>query len=188
MELVVPAVGHLDSYAEALARGWSPDTIDPDVSRQQLARVRADPIAFIEELDDPDGRGDPVVLPDGSRVRRLPSIRRWMWEDDFVGSIGFRWQPGTPELPPYVLGHVGYSVVPWARRRGHATAALRQLLDEIVDLGLPHVDVTTDVDNIASQKVITANGGVLVERFIKPAAYGVDQPALRWRIVLPARR
>ncbi len=51
-------------------------------------------------------------------------------------------------------------------------------------LGLPYVDLTTDVDNVASQKVITSNGGVLVERFTKPAAYGPDSPALRWRIRL----
>jgi predicted acetyltransferase len=184
MDLVVPAAGHLPSYSEALARGWSPDTIDPAAGRQQLARIHADPVVFLEELDDPDGRGAPVVLPDGSTVRRLPSIRRWMWDDGFVGSIGFRWRPGTPELPPYVLGHIGYSVVPWARRRGYATAALGQLLGEVVDLGLPYVDITTDVENIASQRVITANGGVLVERFLKPAAYGTDQPALRWRIAL----
>ena len=107
-----------------------------------------------------------------------------MWDDAFVVSIGFRWQPTTAELPPYVLGHIGYSVVPWARRHGYATDALRQLLTEVTGLGLPHVDLNTDVDNIDSQKVIAANSGVLVERFTKPAAYGAEQEALRWRIAL----
>jgi predicted acetyltransferase len=184
MRLVVPAAEHLESYADALRRGWSPDTIDPDAGRLQLARIEADPDAFLAEMDDPEGRGEPIVLPDGSSVRRLPSFRRWMWDDAFVGSIGFRWQPGTPGLPPHVLGHIGYAVVPWARSRGHATSALAQLLDEVTALGLPYVDLTTDVDNAASQRVIAANGGVLVERFAKPAAYG-GEPALRWRIALP---
>lgn len=67
---------------------------------------------------------------------------------------------------------------------GSPNAALRKLLPEIRGLGLPYVDLTTDVDNVASQKVITSNGGVLVERFTKPAAYGPDSPALRWRIRL----
>ena len=86
--------------------------------------------------------------------------------------------------PATRLGHVGYAVVPWKRRRGLATAALRELLPEIRGLGLPYVVLTTDLDNVASQKVITANGGVLIERFTKPAAYGPDSPALRWRIEL----
>jgi predicted acetyltransferase len=60
-----------------------------------------------------------------------------------------RWQPGTAELPSYVLGHVGYSVVPWKRRRGYATAALAELLTQIPALGLPYLELTTDADNIA---------------------------------------
>ena len=49
--------------------------------------------------------------------------------------------------------------------------------------GLAYVEVTTDPDNLPSQKVIAANGGVLVERFKADAAYG-DRDELRWRIAL----
>jgi len=41
-----------------------------------------------------------------------------MWDDEFAGSIGFRWQPGTSALPPHCLGHIGYAVVPWKQGRG----------------------------------------------------------------------
>jgi len=114
----------------------------------------------------------------------LPGYRRWIWDGEFAGVISLRWQPGTPALPPHVLGHVGYAVVPWKRGRGYATAALRDLLPGIGALGLPYIELTTDVDNVASQRVITANGGVLVKRFTKPAAFGPDSSALRWRILL----
>jgi predicted acetyltransferase len=47
--------------------------------------------------------------------------------------------------------------------------------------GLDHVVITTDLDNLPSQRVIVANGGVLVEQFRKPAQYG-GKESLRYRI------
>jgi predicted acetyltransferase len=114
-------------------------------------------------------------------VARLPGFRRWMWDGEFCGLIGLRWQPGTVELPPHVLGHIGYAVVPWKQRLGYATRALRLLLPEARQLGLPYVEITTDADNVASQRVIEANGGRLVERFGKAAMYGGTE-SLRFRI------
>ncbi len=105
-----------------------------------------------------------------------------MWDGEFCGSIGFRWQPGTHELPSYCLGHIGFSVVPWKRRKGYATRALALLLPDVHEEGLAHVEITTDVDNVASQRVITVNGGVLVEQFQTPPAYGDNESLLRFRI------
>jgi predicted acetyltransferase len=74
--------------------------------------------------------------------------------------------------------------VHWKRRRGYATQALRLLLPEAKAEGLDFVEVTTDDWNIASQRVIEANDGLLVERFRKPAEYRDDGEALRYRIPL----
>ena len=52
--------------------------------------------------------------------------------------------------------------------------------------GLPYVEITTDPDNPASQKVILANGGVLVGPYKKPAQYG-EADGLRYRIDLAVR-
>jgi predicted acetyltransferase len=108
---------------------------------------------------------------------------QWMWDGEFCGSIGFRWQPGTTELPPYCLGHIGYSVVPWKRQRGYATRALELLLPQARDEGLAYVELTTQVDNFASQRVIEANGGEVVERFHKSQAHGGAE-SFRYRIPL----
>ncbi|HEX2546045.1 MAG TPA: GNAT family N-acetyltransferase [Ramlibacter sp.] len=184
MHLVRPAREYLPAYVEALERGWSPNNERPEAAaREELASIAADPAAFLAAIDNPAGGGPPVTLPDGSTVPRLPGIRRWMWEDGFIGNIGLRWQHGTPELPPYCLGHIGYSVVPWAQGRGHATAALRVMLQEARRLRLPYVEITTDPDNLASQRVIAKAGGILHERFTKPAAFG-SRPCLRYRVQL----
>jgi len=181
--LIKPALQYLPFYKSALERDWSPDNVRLlDATREQLAAIAADPVAFVESLDDPEGRQPPFQLPDGSLVERLPSFRRWVWDGEMAGSIGLRWQKGTAELPAHVLGHIGYAIVPWKSGRGYATEALRLMLGEARVIGLPYVELTADPDNLPSQKVIVNNGGRLVERFAKHAAYGGE--SLRFRIDL----
>lgn len=187
MELVWPASQYLPGYVEALRRGWSPDNLRPARAGEDLARIASDATSFLAGLIDKEAKGPPITLPDGSRWPRLPGYSLWMWDGDFCGSIGFRWQPGTTELPPYCLGHVGYSVVPWKRCRGYATRALQLLLPYARAEGLAHIDLTTTKDNVASRRVIEANGGLLVERFWPHAAYGRAEETLRFRIVLSGR-
>jgi predicted acetyltransferase len=172
--LVRPERAHLASYENALRRGWSPDTTErgPKTAAEQLAAIAVDPDAFLVSLDQRDPRDATIELPDGTRVPRLPGFVRWMWDGEFAGSINLRWQPGTAELPRHVLGHVGYAVVPWKRRRGHATRALGLMLEEARGLGLDRVELTADPDNLASHRVILANGGTSVGSFVKPVQYG----------------
>jgi len=79
---------------------------------------------------------------------------------------------------------MGYAVVPWKRGRGYVTKAFAAMLQEARAEGLPYVELTTDPDNPASQRVIVANRGELVERFHRPPAYGSAKEALRYRITL----
>lgn len=183
MKLIQATSEHLPSYVAALRAGWSADTAREEAAKEDLGRIEADPNRFLQSLYDPEASGDPIKLPDGSTVERVPGYVRWMWDGEFCGSIGLRWVNGTEELPPTCLGHIGYAVVPWKRRLGYATRALRLLLPEAKGLGLRFVTITTDLDNVASQRVITAAGGVLAERFTKlPQNGGGD--ALRFRIDL----
>jgi predicted acetyltransferase len=184
MDLVWPAERYLPSYVAALESGWSPDNARPEAAiREQLAKIAQDPAAFVRELVDREAKGPPVIMPDGSTVPRLPSYRKWMWDGEFCGSIGFRWQPGASALPPHVLGHIGYAVVPWKRGRGYATRALKLILADARSEGLGYVELTTDPDNVPSQRVITANGGVLVEQFVTSAQLG-ESERFRFRIEL----
>jgi predicted acetyltransferase len=184
MRLVVPAQEHLPGYVAALERGWAADRDRPaqwiESERAEIAKGEA---SFLALQEDPEAKGPPITLPDGTVVPRLPGLRRWLWDGEFCGLIGLRWQQGTNALPEHVLGHIGYSIVPWKQRRGYATRALASMLSEAKARGLGYVELTTDPDNVASQRVIEANGGVLVERFLKTAHYG-GKPGLRYRILL----
>jgi predicted acetyltransferase len=67
--------------------------------------------------------------------------------------------------------------------RGYARLALKLMLEHARAEGVEFVEITTDPENIASRRVIEANGGVLLERFRKPAQYG-EKDGLRFRIAL----
>jgi RimJ/RimL family protein N-acetyltransferase len=69
-----------------------------------------------------------------------------------AGSIAIRVQP-------FSSGHVGYWVVREARGRGVATAALKALCRwAVADLGLKRLELVTDPENLASQRVAEKAG------------------------------
>jgi predicted acetyltransferase len=178
MQLVEPSLDRLPSYAAALETGWSPNNVR-NVSAEQLEQIRESPVAFVAGLS---LQGGTVSLPDGTSVPKLPFIAHWIWDGEFCGSISLRWQDGTDALPPHVLGHIGYSVVPWKRGRGYASEALRQVLIEARSVGLARVEITTDPGNRASRRVITRNGGRYVDRFVNEH-FG-PEPHLRYVVDL----
>lgn len=187
LQIVRPGFEHLASYVHALQRGWSPDNVQPEVARlRELSEIRNDARAFLDSFEDLEARGGPITMSDGTKHNRLPGFRRWLWDGELCGSIGFRWQPGTSELPAWVPGHIGYGVVPWKRQRGYATEALRLLLIEIEPIGLEWVDLTTDPTNVASHKVIQAARGKLLGPREKDAGWGGGEEWL-WRIDLRGR-
>ena len=80
-------------------------------------------------------------------------------DEEYVGRMSIRHQL-TPELLE-VGGHIGYDVRRSRRRRGHATAMLREALVVARGLGIDRALITCDVDNVGSRAVIEANGGEL---------------------------
>jgi hypothetical protein len=100
--LVWPAQEYLAGYMAALQRGWSPDNLRPEAAHEELQAIDEDSSKFLATLVDREGLGPAIKLPDGSLVPRLPGYRKWIWDGEFCGSVGFRWSPGTSALPAYV--------------------------------------------------------------------------------------
>ncbi len=157
--LIMPDGAHLAAYMAALQQGWSPSTTR-DVCAEQLDAIAADADAFLHRLVHPEGGS--TRTPAGSMVPALPGTTRWIWDGGFCGAINLRHQPGTTDLPPHVSGHIGYSVVPWRRRQGHGTAALRLMLPVARRSGLSCVTITCNTGNAGSRAIIEANGGAFL--------------------------
>ncbi len=123
-----------------------------------------------EELHDPTtfaaytARLHEVGLPETPLPEGIvPSTTLWWVEGNiYLGRISVRhWL--TQWLEDFG-GHIGYAVRPSARRRGHATAMLAASLPVAAGLGISSALVTCDADNLASRRVIEANGGVLEDQ------------------------
>ncbi|WP_354182383.1 GNAT family N-acetyltransferase [Arthrobacter sp. UYP6] len=123
---------------------WSLDDLqDPGAFRRFVAELLAEAL--------------PGTVPKPGYV---PCTYLWIVEDEtVVGSLAIR-----HELNDFLLhkgGHIGYSVRPSARRRGHAAQALKNALPVALELGISPVLLTCDEDNTASRATIEKNGGVL---------------------------
>jgi predicted acetyltransferase len=108
-------------------------------------------------------------------VGYVPWTELWMAEgDEYLGRVTLR-----HELTDALLtwgGHIGYAVRPSARRRGHASTALRGMLGVAWRRGIDPALVTCDVDNAASRGVIEKAGGAFEDVREGKRRYWVPSP------------
>jgi predicted acetyltransferase len=141
-----------EHYARLPSWGAEGDVPEVDFTRESIEdpAVFAELVRFLLEQ-----REDAAPRPRAF----VPWTELWMVEGgEVVGRISLRHE--LNELLFTWGGHIGYSVRPSARRRGHATAALAGMLEVCRKLGIDPVLVTCDVDNVASRRTIEGAGGV----------------------------
>jgi predicted acetyltransferase len=121
-------------------------------------------ISADDDLDSPDSFA--AWVHDRLRLTHLPGTpcppeqhgsARWIVEDgQVVGGIALR------HIFDDEHGHIGYGVRPSARRRGLASWALAQMLNDAkAALTVDRVLIVCQADNFASARTIERNGGVL---------------------------
>lgn len=116
------------------------------------------------------------ALPESPRKPGyVPCTYLWIVDGDvFLGSLAIR-----HELNDFLLnegGHIGYSVRPSARRRGHALKALADALPMARELGIFRALITCDEDNAGSRATIEKNGGIYEDTRNGKRRYWVDTP------------
>lgn len=101
----------------------------------------------------------------GKNEKLVPSTYYLVLSDEeVVGTICIRHYL-TKDLEEFG-GHIGYSIKPSARRKGFATEALRLILELYKDK-YDEILIMCEDDNIASNRTILANGGILINQIEK---------------------
>jgi predicted acetyltransferase len=174
-ELVPPTIRVHASFLQAMTefqaegRGESADNTMVGREIREYAAAWEAPQGFAAYVDNliTAARED-TPRPDGF----VPATTLW-WVDGstYLGRLAIRHR-----LTPFLLeqgGHIGYDVRPTARRRGHATAMLREALPVAKGLGIDSVLITCDADNLASRKVIESAGGVFEDQSLDKLRFWV---------------
>ena len=87
-----------------------------------------------------------------------------MHGEKILGAISIRPKKNAQSIG--LDGHCGFGIRPSERKKGYATKMLNMALPIFQERDVNPVVVTCDKENIGSAKVITNNGGVLVDEVI----------------------
>lgn len=94
---------------------------------------------------------------------KVPFTTFWLYADGIPVGFGSVRHFLTKALCK-VGGNIGYGIAPQYRGKGYGKEILRLLLQEAHGLGIEKALVTIQLDNMASQAVALANGGVIAGR------------------------
>ncbi len=148
--LVRPSHQYKESFLEAITEyvaenleiRWNPDTSEKSFEEFLQAIAREE------------------KTPSGQRV---PETFYWLvLGDEYIGELGLR-HTLNDSLKRFG-GHIGYKIRPSQRCKGYGTRICQLGIIEARKLGITEILITCDDNNIGSQKIIEANGGILKDK------------------------
>jgi predicted acetyltransferase len=166
--LVEPAVRHARSYVAALREGFRRGAQER-MSDRRIRQIEHDFAGYLRAITDQRGR---IRLPTGEIAPKVPFSVFWLAEgDEFIGEAQIRHR-----LNAYLIkegGHIGYGIRPAWQRQGYGKLILALALEKCRQLGIERALITCMQDNVASARIIEANGGVLENLIDDPAGRGL---------------
>lgn len=90
----------------------------------------------------------------------VPQTSYWLYDDEKPIGYG-RIRHHLNDNLAKTSGHIGYAIRLSERRKGYGTQILSLLLDECKRLNIHKVQIGANSDNIASNRIIIKNSGVL---------------------------
>jgi predicted acetyltransferase len=153
MQLVIPSLRYKESFLDTLEEYKSEKSNSLlDSPSLHIPELRSNFELYLKKLlDDADGKN----LPQGYVAQTV----YWLIDgEEFIGRVDIR-----HSLTESLLregGHIGYNIRPSKRNQGYGKKLLSLVLPKAKELGITKVLVTCDETNIASKKIIEANGGV----------------------------
>ena len=150
MELVSPSTAYAKSFEDVLREMQEGN--DRPVFWKQIG----DPKDVVEYIRVREEHAAGKGLPSGW----IPASTFWLVDDSqVIGEAHIRHE--LTEHLRNVGGHIGYWIRPSMRNRGYGGHILRLALPKAKSLGIDRLLITCDETNIASRKIIEANGGAL---------------------------
>ena len=123
--------------------------------------------ALVSRLDN-YSRG--VELPKGI----VPNSTFWLLEHGEIVGVSNLRHTLTEKLQREG-GHIGFGVRPTSQGRGIGKELLKRTLEEARNMGITEILIVCQKENIASARVISANGGVLDAEYSIPGYSGPVQ-------------
>ena len=156
LKLVAPS---LDDKESALSMLEEIKKIDAGLPWQYSGLANLEESSSYEEwIQERENEKSGINLREGFVPATTLFLKR-LSDNKICGSISIR-----HELNEFLLnfgGHIGYSVTPSERGKGYGKLQLKKAIEEAKKLNITSCLITADVENIASNKTILSQGGVL---------------------------
>ena len=156
LKLVIPSINDKES---ALAMLEEIKVADAGLPWQYSGLANLEEATSYEKwVKEKDDEKNGINLKEGYVPCTTLFLKR-MSDNKVCGSISIR-----HELNKFLLefgGHIGYSITPSERGKGYGKLQLKMALEIVENLGIEKCLITADETNVASNKTIISEGGIL---------------------------